>query len=212
MTKKITFSRNAKGVKEMLSMKFDSFDFDGAWFDAFGKPEKKGVWFIWGNSANGKSTFAMQLCKYLCRFGKVAYDSMEEGACLNMQQVMIREGMIEVNKKFLLIDNENMEQLNIRLHRQKAPDIIVIDSFQYTHMSYKQFTEFKEANRNKLIIFISHANGKKPAGRPAESVKYDASLKIFVDGFRAFSMGRFKGPLGYYDIWPEKAKELHGEE
>ena len=60
--KKITFDRNAKGVREMLSMKFDTLDFKDAWHDAFGTPERRGVWFVWGNSGNGKSLFVMQLC------------------------------------------------------------------------------------------------------------------------------------------------------
>ena len=48
-----TFERNAKGVREMLSMKFDTLDFEGVWHDAFGTPERRGVWFVWGNSGNG---------------------------------------------------------------------------------------------------------------------------------------------------------------
>mgnify|MGYP002573302519 FL=1 len=99
-----TFERNAKGVREMLSMKFDTLDFEGGWHDAFGTPERRGVWFVWGNSGNGKTSFVMQLCKYLCRFGRVAYNSMEEGACLTMQDTLRRFGMMEVNRRFLLID------------------------------------------------------------------------------------------------------------
>ena len=41
-----TFERNAKGVREMLSMKFDTLDFEGVWHDAFGTPERRGVWFV----------------------------------------------------------------------------------------------------------------------------------------------------------------------
>lgn len=37
-----TFARNAKGVREVLSMKFDTFPFSGAWYDAFGTPERRG--------------------------------------------------------------------------------------------------------------------------------------------------------------------------
>lgn len=80
-----TFQRNAKGVREVLNMKFEILPFEGAWYDAFGIPERRGVWFIWGNTGNGKTSFVMQLCKELCRFGRVAYDSLEEGACLTMQ-------------------------------------------------------------------------------------------------------------------------------
>lgn len=193
-------------------MKYETMAFDGAWRDAFGTPERRGVWIIWGNSGNGKTSFALQLAKYLCRFGRVAYDSLEEGACLTMQEAMRRENMMEVNKKFLLIDNENMEELGIRLSRQKSPDIVVIDSFQYTQMNYRQYIAFKERHKRKLLIFVSHADGKLPNGRAAKSLMYDASLKIYVEGFRAFSKGRFIGPVGHIDIVPDKARAYWGEE
>ena len=196
----------------MLGMKYDTMAFDGAWRDAFGTPERRGVWIIWGNSGNGKTSFALQLAKYLCRFGRVAYDSLEEGACLTMQEPMRPENMMEVNKKFLLIDNENMDELGIRLSRQKSPDIVVIDSFQYTQMNYRQYIAFKERHKRKLLIFISHADGKLPNGRAAKSLMYDASLKIYIEGFRAFSKGRFTGPVGYIDIVPDKARAYWGEE
>ena len=209
--KKITFDRNAKGVREMLSMKFDTLDFKDAWYDAFSTPERRGVWFVWGNSGDGKTSFVMQLCKYLCRFGRVAYNSMEEGACLTMQDTLRRFGMMEVNRRFLLIDNESIEQLSLRLKRQKSPDFVVIDSFQYTQMTYRQYIEFKEQHRNKLIIFISHATGRLPTGRSGKSVMFDATLKIYVEGYRAFSKGRFIGPVGHFDIWPEMAARYWGE-
>lgn len=211
MAEKRTFDRNAKGVREMLSMKYETLGFKGEWYDAFGAPERRGVWIIWGNSANGKTSFAMQLCKYLCQFGRVAYDSLEEGASLTMQNTLRQYGMMDVNRRFLLIDNENMEQLSIRLKRQKSPDFIVIDSFQYTQMRYPEYIKFKELHKNKLIIFISHADGLLPNGRAAKSIMYDAALKIHINGFRAFSKGRFIGPKGYYDIWPEEAVKCWGE-
>lgn len=209
--KPLIFQRNAKGVQEMLSMKFDTLDFEGEWAEAFGAPERRGVWFIWGNTGNGKTSFVMQLCKELCRFGRVAYDSLEEGACLTMQNTLRRFRMQDVNRRFLLLDSEPLEQLSLRMDRRKSPDFYVIDSFQYTQMTYAQYIRFKEAHRDKLLIFISHAAGKNPDGRSAKKVAYDASLKIYVEGYRAFSKGRFIGPRGYYDIWPEKAEEYHGK-
>lgn len=200
-----TRMRNAKGVREILATRYDTLDFEGEWREAFGTPERKGVWLIWGNSANGKTSFALKLCKELCRFGRVAYDSLEEGACLSMQDAIRRENMMEVDRRFLLIDNEDMTQLSVRLKRQKSPDFVVIDSLQYARLTYPDYIRFKELHRNKLLIFISHAKGKQPRGNTAESVMYDASLKIYVEGFRAFSKGRFKGPKEYYDIVPEKA-------
>lgn len=207
-----TFDRNAKGVREMLSIKYPTFSFDAEWYDAFGCPERRGVWLIWGNSGSGKTSFVMRLCKYLCQFGRVAYDSLEEGAGLTMQNTLRRFSMMEVNRKFLLIDREDMEQLDLRLHRQKSPDFIVIDSFQYTGMNFRQYKDFRERNRGKLLIFISHADGKLPSGRSARSVMYNADMKVYIEGFRAFSKGRYIGPVGYLDIWPEMARKYYGEE
>ena len=207
----LNFSRNAKGVKEIIDKNFDILDFDGEWQEAFGTPERYGVWMIWGNSANGKSSFAMQLCKYLCRFGRVAYNSLEEGAGLTMRNTLIRYGMMEVNSRFKLLDNEPMLELSARLKKRRSPDFVVIDSFQYTQMNYRQYIAFKEQHRNKLLIFISHADGTLPNGRSAKSVMYDASLKIYIEGYRAFSKGRFIGPRGYFDIWKDGAERYWGE-
>lgn len=206
-----TFVRNARGVREVMSMKYETFPFENDWKDAFGTPERRGVWFIWGDSGNGKTTFAMQLAKELCKYGRVAYNSLEEGSSLTMRNTMMRCGMMEVNRRFILLDAEPMDQLNIRLNRRRSPDIIIIDSFQYTQLTYRQYIEFKEANRKKLLIFISHADGKQPNGRAAKSVMYDATLKIRVEGFRAFSKGRFIGPVGHYDIDKIKAPIYWGE-
>lgn len=206
-----TFVRNARGVREVMSMKYETFPFEDDWKDAFGTPERRGVWFIWGDSGNGKTTFAMQLAKELCKYGRVAYNSLEEGSSLTMRNTMMRCGMMEVNRRFILLDSESMDQLNIRLNRRRSPDIIIIDSFQYTQLTYRQYIEFKEANRKKLLIFISHADGKQPNGRAAKSVMYDATLKIRVEGFRAFSKGRFIGPVGHYDIDKIKAPIYWGE-
>lgn len=200
----------AKSVTELLGMNLKTFEFKNEWKDAFGTPETKGVWFIWGNSGNGKTSFVMQLCKYLCNFDKVLLNSMEEGAGLTMQNSLKRFGMTEVNKRFILLDNENMDDLSERLKAKKSPNIVVIDSFQYTQMTYKQYIAFKENHRNKLLIFISHADGKMPSGRSAKSVMYDATLKIWVEGYRAFSKGRFIGEKGVYDIWPEGSLKCWG--
>lgn len=204
--------RRALSVNDVMRMKRETYTFDGAWAEAFGQPEKNGVWFVWGNSGNGKTSFMLQLCKELSKFGRIAYDSLEEGASLTMKNAFITAGMQEVARKFVLLDRENMEQLDARLGKRKSPDIVVIDSWQYTHMSFTEYEAFKERHADKLLIFVSQADGNKPAGRTAVSVMYDAALKIWVSGFRAQSKGRYFGNKGYYTIWEERAKAYWGEE
>lgn len=198
-------------VKEVLNKKRQTFPFDGKWADAFGQPERTGVWFIWGRSGNGKTSFVMQLIAELCKYDRVAFDSMEEGDSLSMRQKLVRHGLSKVGSRFHLLNAEPMTELKERLARRKSYNIIVIDSFQYTQMSYRDYIQFKEQNKDKLLVFISHAKGSLPRGSAAEGVMYDATLKIWVEGFKAFSKGRFIGQTGEFTIWDEGAERYWGE-
>ena len=146
--------RRALSVSDVMRMKKETYPFEGAWEEAFGCPEKNGVWFVWGNSGNGKTSFMLQLCKALSHFGRVAYDSLEEGASLTMKNALMTAGMQDVARRFVLLDRENMQLLSARLGKHKSPDIVVIDSFQYTKMSFKDYEAFKERHGNKLLIFV----------------------------------------------------------
>ena len=191
---------------DLMRKNREVYAFEGALREAFGQPEQNGVWFIWGRSGNGKTSFVLQLCKELTRYGKVAYDSLEEGDSLTMQNALMRVGMGDVGRRFILL-NESLKELDTRLKRRRSPDIVVVDSFQYAHIDLKQYEEFIDQHKNKLIIFVSQADGLKPWGRTAQSAMYSASLKIWVEGYRAISKGRYRGNLGYYTIWAEKADE-----
>lgn len=195
----------------MMRKNREVYAFEGTLQEAFGQPEQNGVWFIWGRSGNGKTSFVLQLCKELTRYGKVAYDSLEEGDSLTMQNALMRVGMGDVGRRFILL-NESLKELDTRLKRRRSPDIVVVDSFQYAHIDLKQYEEFIDQHKNKLIIFVSQADGLKPWGRTAQSAMYSASLKIWVEGYRAISKGRYRGNLGYYTIWAEKADEYWGNE
>lgn len=196
----------------LLRKKYDLLPFEGEWFDAFGSPEAHGVWFVWGNSGNGKTTFVLQLVKYLATFRKVAYNSLEESSAHTMQEAFLRVGMMDVARHVVLLEREPVTELSARLAKRRSPDIVVIDSFQYSELDYKAYKRLKEAHPNKLIIFVSHADGKRPAGRTANSVMYDASLKIWVEGYKAFSKGRYIGPVGSLTVWDEGATKYWGHE
>lgn len=202
--------KKALSMVDLMRKNREVYAFEGALQEAFGQPEQNGVWFIWGRSGNGKTSFVLQLCKELTRYGKVAYDSLEEGDSLTMQNALMRVGMGDVGRRFILL-NESLKELDTRLKRRRSPDIVVVDSFQYAHIDLKQYEEFIDQHKNKLIIFVSQADGLKPWGRTAQSAMYSASLKIWVEGYRAISKGRYRGNLGYYTIWAEKAEEYWGE-
>ena len=197
--------------KEILNMNIPSLPFEGQWADAFGTPGRTGVWIIWGNSGNGKSSFVMQLAKYLCRFfKKVAYDSLEEGTSLSLKNSIERFHMIEENGRFEIWDRKDIEWISEKLSKRRSPEVVIIDSFQYFGLTYTAYKAFKERHRNKLIIFTSHAEGSHPQGRTAKSVAYDADVKIFVSGFRAVCKGRFvTKPGNFYTIWEEGSAQCN---
>lgn len=202
----------AYSPKQVQSMNIPSFPFEGEWEKAFGYPDRTGTWIIWGNSGNGKSSFVMQLAKYLCRFAKVAYDSLEESTGLSLKNSLVRHKMEEVNRRFVILDRESMEELSERLSKRRSPEIVIIDSFQYSGLTYATYKAMKEKHANKLLIFISHAEGMNPEGRAAKKVAYDADVKIFVQGFRAMCKGRFiTAPGNYYTIWEEGAAKYWAE-
>jgi hypothetical protein len=204
--------KKALTITHLLSKRYETLPLTGEWLEAFGEPERTGVWFVWGGSGNGKSTFAMQLCVELCKYGKVLYNSLEEGSSLTMKQRIDRVKDELKACRFNLV-SEDMTELSERLKRRRSADFVVIDSFQYSGLNYESYRKFKEAHHSKLLIFISHADGKRPSGRSARSVMFDASLKIWIEGFKAFSNGRFIGANGgMYTIWEEGAWKFWGRE
>ena len=203
--------QRALSVNDVYTMEKPTYRLSERWHAAFGEIDRTGVWFIWGKSGSGKTTFVLELCKELARFGRVAYDSLEEGDSLTMKNAFIRVGMKDVARRVILLNRENMEDLHERLCRPKSPDIIVIDSLQYTRMRYAEYQRFKEAHPDKLLIFISHATGDKPKGQAADAVMFDATQKILVKGYVAISKGRFKTG-GRYVVWEEGAKKVWGED
>jgi hypothetical protein len=201
----------AISVSQLETMTFNELPFDGAWAELIGKPEISGAWLIWGDSGNGKTRFALQLCKYMARFCRVAYNSMEEGASKSMKKAFREVGMDEVKRNVILLDNEPIVDLKERLRKRRSPDAVVIDSVQYTGMTYRDYTSLRAEFRNKLFIMISHADGKNPAGRTAKSIRYDAFVKIRVEGYRAFALSRYGGGKPF-TIWEEGAAAYYNED
>lgn len=207
MERKRTIKR-ALTPSEMVSKRMLTMAFDGEWLAHVGQPERSGSWLIWGNSGNGKTRYALMLGKYLTGFGRVAYNSLEEGISESLKRAVMDTGLVGV-RRFILLDKEPIAELANRLSRPKSPDIVIIDSIQYSGLNYRDYRQLRDTFRNKLFIFISHADGREPAGRTARSVRYDANIKIYIEGYRAFAASRYGGG-DPYTIWEEGAERIYG--
>ena len=201
--------KRALTVANLLEMSFDEMAFQDKWKDSFGTPEKSSRWMIWGQSGNGKTRFALQLAKYLAQFGQVAYNTLEEGAKKSFQRAIQQSDMSAVKDSFLILDREPIEELAKRLRKQRSPDIIFIDSLQYTGLDNMSYKDFVNEFDNKLFVFVSHADGRSPRGSVAKSARYDADVKIRVDGYKAFIVSRYGGGEDFV-VWEEGAKDYWG--
>lgn len=200
--------KRAYSPEELYRLKRPKMAFTGQWKTAFGCPPPTGFWIIWGNSGNGKSSFVMQLAKYLCRFGKVFFNSVEEDTTASFIDNVRRCCMEEVGDRFKTA-KLTLEELEARMNDPRKEDIYIIDSFQ----AFKLKTEgpqgyegLCERHPDKLIIFVSRADGNRPMGRPAVNCAWDASVKIRVEGFKAYCKGRFSPKAGVsFTVWEEGA-------
>lgn len=197
--------KRALTLNDIRNYRAKTYLLGGGFDSALGEVELTGSWIVWGGSANGKTRFALQLAKALARHVKVAYDSLEEGLSLSMRHAIEDVGFTDVKRNFVLLDGEGIRELRERLKRQRSPRVVIIDSLQYTGLTYTDYKALRDEFRQKLFVFVSHADGHNPKGAVANSVKYDAFVKVYVEGYRAYPQSRYGGNKEYV-IWKEGAE------
>lgn len=204
--------------KNVLAAQFETAEFTGAYLASFGRPELRGAWIIWGVSGSGKTTFTLMLCKYLAGFRRVAYNSLEQGLSLSLQKAWERVDMAEAGSNIILLNKEELPELRARLSKRKSPEIIVIDSLQYLDGLNKQrYKALKNDFPDKLFIFISQDKNGNPKGNMGDHIRYDADIKIRIEGYKAFVTTRYEDPdngEGGEDfiIWEQGAAEYWAEQ
>lgn len=202
--------KRALTVGNLLDKKYVLIDkWSKTWSDAFSHPEQTGTWMIWGGSASGKTTFVLSLLKELATHYKTLYNSLEEGVDHTLQEAVNRVGLTAVGHNILIV-KDDYDTLMLRLSRHKSPNIVFIDSWDYFGADIEKYMRMKQRFKNKLFIIVLHADGYQPGSRTGRKIMYDASLKIWVEGYRAISKGRYVGKKGYYTIWEEGSVNYWG--
>lgn len=202
------------GVKNLLQKKFTYLaDLPEKMKHSFGDLVDNFIMFIWGHSGNGKTNFLMQLLRVLIIYGKVLYISLEEGTEASIVATVRRHLTAEdFEGKVHFADHEmTYDKLMVFLARKKSAKFVIIDSLQYWNIDYEQYKALKERFKKKTFIFISHAEGKHPQGSTAKRIKYDASVKVFVEGYVAQVVSRYGGNQPYV-IWEEGARKRWGKQ
>ena len=203
--------KRALTVKDVMSKSYNIMNFKGKWLASFGQPELSGSWIIWGESGNGKTRFTLQLAKYLTRFGRVAYNSLEEGSRLSMKLAIEATRLSDVQHAFLLLEKDSTAELSARLAKRRSPSIVIIDSLQYSGLTRDSYKKLLNQFPDKLFVLVSHADGKNPLGSLANAIRYDADVKIRIEGYRAFITSRLGGGKPF-TIWEDGAMSYWGDQ
>lgn len=169
---------------------FDTLPFTGEWLRHLGEVERAGSLLIYGGSGHGKTTYALQLMKYLCSFEKCFYNSAEEGMSKSFQRSLKLNNLKVVSGKYTF-QQEDYAQLIARLSRKRQPKIVFIDSVQYLFRRYKRNGEDKyfELIKNfpdTLFIWISQMQKNEPKGAIADAIKWDAQSVVRIQDFKAY--------------------------
>lgn len=205
--------KKALTVSNIKAQLINRILFTGAFFQAFRNPQSKGVWFIWGGSSSGKSSFVMQLAKALAKHFKVLYNLLEEE--LDDSDFIERVelfNMHEVENNFGAV-RYTLPQMLEYLKKRNPPKVLIIDSATYFFKNFQEYKDFKEATKHMIVIITAHAQGNNPRSELEKDIMYDAKQKIFVNAFLAVCKGRTIGPNGgLFIVYEEGYEKARGTE
>lgn len=167
--------------------RFKEFEFKGEWLRHLGKPERAKSILIYGGSGHGKTTYALQLMKYLSGFEKTFYNSVEEGMRASFIRSLELNNIKSVKGKYVF-QSEFYDDMWKRLDRKRQPKIVFVDSVQYCFRGKKSTDYFDLVAKfpETLFVWVSQMQKGLPKGAIADDIKYDAQLVIHVQDFKAY--------------------------
>jgi hypothetical protein len=165
--------------------KFKTMSLSGDWGALLGEPEINFSMFIYGESGNGKTNFAIRLAKYLAKFKKVLFYSVEEGINSSIQKTIIRQGLLKETKVLIgQYEPDKFESpfddLENELSKRASAHFVFIDSLEYADMNNKQLKALRRKFPRKSFITLGRAEGAKALSAAGNSAKYDSGIVLYV--------------------------------
>lgn len=190
--------------EEIAATKFKVLDFSDEWLRHIGRPDQRIRMIVHGASGQGKTRYILKLAKYLTQFGKVYYNSYEEGKSQTLKKAIIESNIVnEVPRGSLIFgDQDSFDDMLRRMKNRNSPRFLFIDSTDYMNLTKEQYQTLHEELPTKGIILISWSTGKEPKTAAAKAIYYMVDIKVRVHEFRAFCRSRYGG-IEPFIIWPE---------
>jgi len=207
----------ALGIDQFHKKKYKWLGFEGVWLKFMGKLTMFFVGIVFGLSGSGKTEFCIRLAKYLCKFGKVAWLSYEQGHDEDFQTATIRNRMEEQKGIFITIDpldkrNTKLtlfQELDEYLGKRSTPPFVFIDSLDYLQLTLDEYFYLKEKyGRKKGIIFLAHEKNGLPESKLAQKVMYDGKFAVRVYKRTARAVKNRLGGTGNFCVWFKESRRL----
>ncbi len=191
-------------IKALKEKKFHTLALNPFYTKLMGSPERKFIAICYGESGSGKSVFLLQFADYFANnFGKVLYNSHEEGANQTIQD-RINNFNIESSKLFVadsLAFDDMCEKIERNYYR-----LVIIDSVKYMGFTFSQLKELRIrfAKRHLSVIMVDFGKAK---GNPQSGVDllHASDVKMFFKNGTIYSISRYlSAPSEYRLFVPQK--------
>jgi len=168
-----------KGIQEFLDKKFDYYDVNSTFKPLLGLPEKNFRAIVWGDSGSGKTTLSMQMTAYLSTWGKVYYNSVEQGLSKSLQDVALRCNIDKCKPGSIMFDYcQTFEGMVEKIDKGK-PRFVFIDSIQYMSLTVKQYIQLIETFPRRAFVLVSWCDkAGNPKYEAAQNIRYMVDIKI----------------------------------
>lgn len=185
--------QRALTIRNIYNVREEYLPLKGVLAKVFGDQPPCGVWLIYGAEKNGKTTFALKLANALSEIGRVLYVSAEQGTGVGFREIAVRAGIDIGNRNIHVIGEEPLDELDERLNRRRAANIVFIDNVMMYEDEFRhgRLAAFLKNHRSKLLIFLAHeTKDGEPHNPAAKLCKKRANAIVRVRGMVAEVGGR----------------------
>lgn len=198
-------------ISDINSWKFNDIELPAEWAGHLGKITENFRMIIQGPSGHGKTEYVMKLAKMLTQYyGKVNFNSTEQGRSSTFQQAWQRNGMSEIQPGKFMLCSKDKKVFDVwfeSLLRPNSGRVIILDSIDYMELKIAQYKQLEARFKHKSIIVVCWDD---PMDINSKKIKYLCDMKVEVRDFKAHMRGRFGGNKPF-NIWPNRLREINSK-
>lgn len=171
-------AKDIMSLKDLQKARFKILPLTGVWRDSMGTPSEGFSVMIYGQSGQGKSTFAINFSEYLANnFGAVLYNSAEEGINLTLQ-----DKMKNLESDDLFISHQKDFNSMKRYLKNSKCKFVVLDSVNHMNLTPDNVEGLRNMDKTRSFISI-HQVTKTGDFKGDNKFLHNCDTEIVVDKY-----------------------------